>query len=319
MNYKAHILDRRGFLAHATGIGAAVAAGSLLPWSSAQAAGGSILTRPIPSTGEQIPIIGMGSWVTFNVGDDIAVRTARAEVLKTFFAQGGGVVDSSPMYGSAQDVLGWSLKHLQSKGEPTNSLFSATKVWTPVLQDGVAQMAEARRLWGLNRFDLMQVHNLVDWEEHLETLAADKEAGRLRYVGITTSHGRRHGDFAEIMKQHPLDFVQFTYNILDREPEERLLPLAAERGIGVIINRPFRRRGLINQFAGKPFPAWASEFGATNWPQFLLKFVVSHPAVTCAIPATSQVAHMVENMDVGRGPMPDSRMRARMVRYVEDL
>lgn len=319
MTYRTHQFDRRAFLAQATGIGAAVAAGTLFPTTELLAAGGPILTRPIPSTGEQTPIVGMGSWVTFNVGEDIAVRTARAEVLRTFFAHGGAMVDSSPMYGSAQDVIGWCLRHLQSKGVVTERLFSATKVWTPVFEDGESQMADARRRWGLNRFDLMQVHNLVDWEEHLQTLAVDKAAGRVRYVGITTSHGRRHGDFARIMETHPLDFVQFTYNILDREAEARLLPLAAERGIGVIINRPFRRRSLINQFAGKPLPAWAGEFGATSWPQFLLKFVVSHPAVTCAIPATSQVAHMVENMGVGRGPLPDAGMRARMVRYVETL
>lgn len=319
MRYRRHRYSRRSFLAHTTATGAAVAAGMLLPWTGVQAAGGPILTRPIPSSGERIPIIGMGSWVTFNVGEDTAVRTARADVLRTFFAQGGSMVDSSPMYGSAQDVIGWSLRHLESQGAPTNNLFSATKVWTPVFEKGPTQMAEARQLWGVNRFDLMQVHNLVDWEEHLQTLAADKEAGRVRYVGITTSHGRRHGDFAEIMENHPLDFVQFTYNILDREAEARLLPLAAERGIGVIINRPFRRRGLINQFAGKPLPEWAGEIGATSWPQFLLKFVVSHPAVTCAIPATSQVPHMVENMGVGRGPMPDAGMRARMARYVEAL
>ena len=275
--------------------------------------------RAIPATGELIPVIGMGTWITFNVGEDIAIRTARAEVLKTFFAAGGGMVDSSPMYGAAQDVIGWCLDHLRAQGVTTDGLFSATKVWTPVFGEGPAQMAEARRLWRVNRFDLMQVHNLVDWETHLETLRADKAAGRVRYVGITTSHGSRHREFAEIMEREPLDFVQFTYNVLDREAEERLLPLAAERGIGVIINRPFRRKALINQFAGKPLPDWAGEIGVRSWPQFLLKFVVSHPAVTCAIPATSQVAHMAENMSVGRGPMPDAAMRARMVRHVEAL
>lgn len=286
---------------------------------TATAATGPMALRTIPATGEKIPVVGMGTWITFNVGEDTRTRAARAEVLKTFFELGGGMVDSSPMYGSAEDVVGWSLKRLQQDGTNTSGLFSATKVWTPIFEEGETQMAESRSLWGLNRFDLMQVHNLVDWEEHLETLAADKAAGRVRYVGITTSHGRRHRDFAEIMESRPLDFVQFTYNILDREAENRLLPLAAERGIGVIINRPFRRKALINQFAGKPLPDWAPEIGCTSWPQFLLKFVVSHPAVTCAIPATSQVAHMVENMGVGRGPMPDAATRARMVSYVESL
>lgn len=309
--------NRRTFLG--TAAGAALALGAGLRPQESLAASDPMLMRAIPATGEQIPVIGMGSWVTFNVGEDSRIRSARAEVLKTFFDQGGAMVDSSPMYGSAEDVLGWSLKQLQKDGANTDGLFSATKVWTPVFEDGITQMAESRALWGLDRFDLMQVHNLVDWEEHLETLAADKAAGRVRYVGITTSHGRRHGDFAEIMESRPLDFVQFTYNILDREPEDRLLPLAADRGIGVIINRPFRRRSLIKQFAGKPLPEWAPEIGCTSWPQFLLKFVVSHPAVTCAIPATSQVAHMVENMGVGRGLMPDAALRTRMVSYVESL
>lgn len=312
-------LDRRRFLATASGFGAAAALGLVLPPGLAKGACSPIHMRAIPATGERIPVLGMGTWITFNVGQDDALRTARAEVLKTFFEMGGGMVDSSPMYGTAQDVIGWCLEHLHSEGVSTEGLFSATKVWTPALADGPGQMAEARRLWRVARFDLMQVHNLVDWEAHLETLQADKVAARIRYTGITTSHGRRHGEFAAIMERHPLDFVQFTYNVLDREAEKRLLPLAAERGIGVIVNRPFRRKALIDQFAGKPLPDWAGEIGVTSWPQFLLKFVISHPAVTCAIPATSRVAHMAENMNAGRGPMPDSAMRARMVRYVEDL
>jgi diketogulonate reductase-like aldo/keto reductase len=310
-------LTRRRFLGTAGATTLALGVG--IQPRIAFSANGPMHLRQIPSTGEKIPLIGMGTWVTFNVGEDARTRAARAEVLKTFFDLGGGMVDSSPMYGSAEDVIGWSLKHLEANGANTDGLFSATKVWTPVFEDGETQMAESRALWGLNRFDLMQVHNLVDWEEHLETLAADKQAGRLRYVGITTSHGRRHREFAEIMESRPLNFVQFTYNILDREAEDRLLPLAAERGIGVIVNRPFRRKSLINQFAGKSLPDWAPEIGCTSWPQFLLKFVVSHPAVTCAIPATSQVAHMVENIGVGHGPMPDAAMRTRMVSYVESL
>lgn len=309
--------NRRAFLGSAGAAALAVGTGLLL--QPAAKASGPMGLRAIPGTGEKIPVIGMGTWVTFNVGEDLQTRLARAEVLKTFFDLGGGMVDSSPMYGSAEDVVGWSLNHLRGEGVNTDGLFSATKVWTPVFEDGESQMAASQSLWGENRFDLMQVHNLVDWEEHLETLAADKAAGRVRYVGITTSHGRRHREFLEIMENRPLDFVQFTYNILDREAEDRLLPLAAERGIGVIINRPFRRKSLINQFAGQPLPDWAPEIGCASWPQFLLKFVVSHPAVTCAIPATSQVAHMIENMGVGRGPMPDVAVRARMVSYVESL
>ena len=261
----------------------------------------------------------MGTWITFNVGDDEVARAQRAAVLRTFFDLGGGMVDSSPMYGSSEEVIGWCLAELAMAGVETQGLFSATKVWTPVFENGEAQMSESRALWNVARFDLMQIHNLVDWEEHLETLVADKQAGRIRYLGITTSHGRRHADFLRIMERHPLDFVQFTYNILDREAENRLLPLAAERGIAVIANRPFRRKALIRRFSGAPLPVWAGEIGVASWPQFLLKFVVSHPAVTCVIPATSQVAHMVENMGAGRGPMPDATMRARMIRHVESL
>ena len=265
-------------------------------------------TKPIPATGEPVPVIGMGTWITFNVGDDPAAIASRAEVLRAFFAAGGGMVDSSPMYGSAEAVLGTTLAAL---GHPPG-LFSATKVWTGSGADGPAEMAESARLWGLDRFDLMQVHNLLAWEEHLETLKAMKAEGRVRYIGVTTSHGRRHRELARVMEQEPIDFVQLTYNIVDREAEARLLPLAAERGIAVIANRPFRRGDLIERSRGRPLPGWAGEIACTGWPQALLKFIVSHPAVTCAIPATSQVPHMVENMGAGLGPLPDAALRGRM-------
>lgn len=265
-------------------------------------------TKPIPATGEAVPVIGMGTWITFNVGDDPAAIASRAEVLRAFFRAGGGMVDSSPMYGSAEAVLGATLAAL---GHPPG-LFSATKVWTGSGADGPAEMAESARLWGLDRFDLMQVHNLLAWEEHLETLKAMKAEGRVRYIGVTTSHGRRHRELARVMEQEPIDFVQLTYNIVDREAETRLLPLAAERGIAVIANRPFRRGELIERSRGRPLPGWAGEIACTGWPQALLKFIVSHPAITCAIPATSQVPHMVENMGAGRGPLPDAALRGRM-------
>jgi diketogulonate reductase-like aldo/keto reductase len=196
-------------------------------------------------------------------------------------------------------------------------LFSATKVWTR--RDGPEQMAESRALWGLKRFDLMQVHNLLNWEEHLKTLRGDKEEKRVRYIGITTSHGRRHDDMARIMRTEPIDFVQLTYNIVDRDVENRLLPLAAERGIAVIANRPFQQKALFHRFAHHPLPPWANEIDCENWAQFFLKFIVSHPAITCAIPATSQVAHMRENMGALYGQMPDAATRERMRRYVESL
>ncbi len=278
-------------------------------------AGAGPLTRAIPSSGEVLPVIGMGSWITFDVGGDQAARAQRAEVLRAFFGAGGAMIDSSPMYGTSEEVIGDALARLDDKA----ALFSATKVWTPSARRGPEQMEESRRLWDVERFDLLQVHNLVEWEGHLETLKAWKTAGRVRYLGITTSHGRRHAALERLMKTEPLDFVQFTYNLVDREAERRLLPLAAERGLAVIVNRPFRRGALFDAFARKPLPAWASEFDCGNWAQFFLKFVVSHPAVTCAIPATSRVDHMRENMGAAYGRLPDPELRQRMLRYVEDL
>ena len=305
--------DRRRVLA---GLGA-LGAGAGLGLGAGDAAGapGSILTRAIPASGERVPAIGMGTWITFNVGASERLRAQRRAVLETFFARGGGMIDSSPMYGSAEAVLGHGLARLEN----AQGLFSATKVWTLGQDRGIAQMEASLKLWGLERFDLMQVHNLLDWQAHLETLTAWKAAGRVRYVGITTSHGRRHGDLADLMASRPLDMVQFTYNVLDREAERRLLPLAEDKGLAVIVNRPFRRGALFEHVAGHALPAWAREFGCANWAQFFLKFIVSHPAVTCAIPATSRVDHMIENMGALSGPLPDARTRARMIAHVEAL
>ena len=225
------------------------------------------------------------------------------------------MIDSSPMYCSSEAVIGYCLARIEN----TRSLFSATKVWTPLKWFGPGQMAESRELWGVERFDLMQIHNMLSWEGHLETLLEDKESGRIRYVGITTSHGRRHDAFEKAMAAQPLDFVQFTYNVLDREAEARLLPLAAERGQAILINRPFRQKQLFRMLGHHPLPEWAGEIGCANWAQFFLKFIVSHPAVTCAIPATSRVDHMAENMGALYGPLPDQAMRERMVRYLESL
>lgn len=303
-------LDRRHFLTAVTALG--LAAG-LAP--QALAAPAPLIRRAIAGTNETLPVIGMGSWITFNVGDDPALRHQRVEVLRTFFAMGGAVIDSSPMYGSSEEVIGHCLAQLDND----DALFAATKVWTPFQWLGKKQMAESEQLWGTKRFDLMQIHNLLDWEAHLETLTAWKAERRVRYIGITTSHGSRHDEMEAIMREQPIDFVQFTYNILDREAEARLLPLAAERGLGVLINRPFRRGDLIDRLGQHPLPDWAGAFDASNWAQFLLKFIVSHPAVTCAIPATSRVDHMKENMGACRGRLPDPAMRRRMIDYVESL
>ena len=290
---------------------------ALLPSSALAASDKTLITKPIPSTGEQLPVIGMGTWITFNVGSNTEARNARTEVLKTFFDLGGSMVDSSPMYGSAEEVMGYALKRLKSQGVATEkSLFSTTKVWTRA--DGEAQIADSYRLWGVDEFDLYQIHNLLNWQDHLARLQQLKQAGKIRYIGITTSHGRRHEDLEQIMKTQPIDFIQLTYNLRHREVEKRLLPLAQEKGIAVIVNRPLDGGRLFDQFAHKPLPAWAGEIGCANWAQFFLKFVVSHPAVTCAIPATSQIAHMKENMGAARGQLPDPAVRAKMLKFIQN-
>ena len=273
------------------------------------------LTKSIPSSGEKLPIVGLGSWITFNVGDDPELRDECAAVMRAFFAAGGRLIDSSPMYGSSQAVIGYGLRKL---GNPPN-LFAADKVWTSSGRGGPDQIEESRGHWGVPRFDLLQVHNILSWEDHLPTLFAMKAAGRLRYVGITTSEGRRHEEIERIMASQAIDFVQVTYNLLDREVEDRILPLARERRIAVIVNRPFREGALIRSLSRHRLPPWAGELRAESWAQFILKFIVSHPAVTCAIPATSQVAHVQENMRAAAEPLPDQAMRRRMAQYVEAL
>ncbi len=273
------------------------------------------LTKTIPSTGEAIPAIGMGSWLTFNVGANERLRAQRTEVLRTFFSMGGAVIDSSPMYGSSQAVIGDALSRL---GRP-NALFAADKVWVSGGENGPAQIAQTTSRWGVDRFDLLQVHNLVSWRTHLETLFAMKEEGRLRYVGVTSYSGLRYGEIERIMRDHPLDFIQVTYNLADREAEQRLLPLAQEKGIAVIANRPFREGALIDAVMRRPLPDMAAEIDANNWAQFLLKFIISHPALTTAIPATRRVDHMTENMGALTGPMPDAAFRQRMVGVLEGL
>lgn len=303
-------LDRRALVRLLSAVGAAAA----LP-RAGHAQQGGVLTRPVPSSGEALPLVGLGSWITFNVGDDQVARDACAQVMGAFFAAGGRMIDSSPMYGSSQSVIGYGLAKL---GRPAG-LFAADKVWISSASRGPAQIEASRQAWGVPRFDLLQVHNLLSWDAHLRTLLAMKAEGQLRYVGITTSEGRRHGEFEQIMRAQPLDFVQVTYNILDREAEARILPLARDRGMAVIVNRPFRRGDLIRKFARYPLPGWAADIGCASWAQVLLKFIISHPAVTCAIPATTRVDHVRENLAASAGQLPDAAMRARMIAHVERL
>ncbi|WP_369807118.1 aldo/keto reductase [Ancylobacter radicis] len=273
------------------------------------------LTRAIPSSGEMIPAVGLGTWITFNIGDDPQLQAECTAVTAAFFAAGGRMIDSSPMYGSSQAVVGRGLAEL---GRP-DSLFSAEKVWTSSTANGPAQIEQTRRLWGVERFDLLQVHNLLSWEAHLDTLLAMKAAGRLRYAGITTSEGRRHDLVETIMRRHPIDFVQLSYNPVDREAEQRLLPLAAERGIAVIVNRPFRQGALTRRLDREPLPGWAGEMGATSWAQMILKFILSHPAVTVAIPATTRIDHVRENLAAAGGPLPDPALRERIAAHIGGL
>jgi len=299
-------LSRRRFLG---GLGLAAAA-TLVP-RPARAAATKPVSKPIPSTGELVPVIGLGTSRTFDAAPG-AARSALAPVLQAFFDHGGTLVDSSPMYGSAEEVVGELLRTTRH-----GPVFAATKVWIDGKRAGVEQMERSRRLWGVPRFDLMQIHNLRDWRVHLETLKEWKAAGRIRYVGITTSHGRKHDELEEALARASFDFVQLSYNLEDREAERRLLPLAADRGVAVLVNRPFQLGGLFDKVRGKALPPWAEELGIASWAQFFLKFAVSHPSVTCAIPATSKVKHLEDNMGAGRGPLPDAGTRERMVRLVE--
>ncbi|HEY7613992.1 MAG TPA: aldo/keto reductase [Gemmatimonadales bacterium] len=273
------------------------------------------LARAIPSTGEKLPVVGLGTWITFNVGDDPVLRDESAAVMRAFFEAGGRVIDSSPMYGSSQEVVGYGLAKLGRKAD----VFAADKVWIGSGDDGPAQIEESRGHWGVRRFDLLQVHNLLAWEEHLPRLLDMKAGGKVRYVGITTSEGRRHEEIEQVLATRPVDFVQVSYNVLDREVERRILPLAREQGIAVLINRPFRQGALTRDVERHPLPAFAAEIGASTWAQLLLKFIISHPAVTCVIPATTSPEHARENVAAATGELPDEAMRRRIVEHVERL
>lgn len=300
------LIRRRRFL---QGVGAAALALLLPPPVAATRAPH---LRTIPSSGERIPAIGMGSWISFDIGDDHRELAGRTEVLRHFLNGGGRLIDSSPMYGSSEENIGRCLRRLEHPDRP----FAATKVWTLGQWLGKRQMEASRELWGVERFELMQIHNLLDWEAHMETLKAWKAEGRIRYLGVTTSHGRRHAELERIMASEPLDFVQLTYNAVDREAEARLLPLAAERGIAVIANRPFQGGGMLERLAGEPLPGWAAEIGCSAWSQLALKFILGHPAITCAIPATTRADHMIENMQALYGPLPEPAMREELTRRV---
>lgn len=269
-------------------------------------------TRRIPSTGEELPVIGLGTWQTFDVGANAADRAPLEEVLQTFAALGGKVIDSSPMYGQSEAVAGDLAKKLKVQ----DKLFIATKVWTSGKAAGVRQMEDSMRKLQTKRIDLMQVHNLIDVETHLATLREWKKTGKIRYVGVTHYTASAQDAVARIVSSQPLDFIQINYSVAEREAEKRLLPLARDKGVGVIVNRPLAGGDLLRGLLAKKLPDFAAEIGCETWAQLLLKFVISHPAITCAIPATSKVKHLRDNMGAAFGPLPDEKMRAKIAEAV---
>ena len=262
----------------------------------------SINTRPIPSTGEALPVIGCGTYIGFDAAPGSSDYAQLPGVLETLFAAGGSVLDSSPMYGRAETTTGELLAAAGSRPKA----FIATKVWTSGREAGMAQMEQSFARLATSRIDLLQVHNLVDWRTQLATLRLWKEAGRVRYIGITHYTESAYAEVQAVLRVEKLDFLQINYALDDRAAAERVLPLAQERGVAVLVNRPFGGGGLLRRLAGKPLPGWAAEIGCSSWAQVLLKFVLSHPAVTCAIPGTSRPGHMRDNLAAGRGMVPDA-------------
>lgn len=285
-----------------------LAAASVMPLGAVSSAT-PILTRAIPASGETLPVIGLGTWQTFDVGADAAARAPLADVLREFVALGGRMIDSSPMYGRSEEVAG----DLIAQQAARDKLFVATKVWISGKTAGITQMQDSMAKLRARPIDLMQVHNLLDVETHLQTLTEWKRAGRIRYVGVTHYTPSAYAEVAKVITMHKPDFLQINYSVGEREAEQRLLPLARERGLAVIINRPFAGGELLRRLRGTPLPAWVSEIGCVSWAQVLLKFVLAHPAVTCAIPATSKVEHLRDNMVAGVGVLPDAKMRLRIV------
>ncbi len=296
-------------------------------------------TRPIPATGEPLPVIGCGTYKGFDVAPGSATYAQLPGVLDALFTAGGSVLDSSPMYGRAEATVGELLAHPESTAIPSLRFapaspirgrsilgrpcgaepraFLATKVWTRGRDAGIDQMQRSMTLMKADRLDLMQIHNLVDWKLHLRTLRDWKEVGRIRYLGVTHYTSSAYADLEAVLRAEPLDFVQINYSIADRAAEKRLLPLAAERGIAVLANLPLGSGSVLRSVQGLPLPGWAAGLACTSWSQLFLKFVISHPAVTCAIPGTGQAAHMADNAQAGTGPMPDEAQRRRIAQWWE--
>jgi aryl-alcohol dehydrogenase-like predicted oxidoreductase len=304
-------LSRRELLSLLIGAGIGMTTGRL----TAGPASDDLILRAIPRSGEHLPAVGLGSSDTFEVGTSAGERAPVSAVLENYVRLGGRVVDTSPMYGTAETVIGDVARQLGID----EKLWLATKVWMRGREAGIEQMEQSFRRLRTDRIDLMQVHNLVDTQIHLRTLRDWREQGRIRYIGVTHYQVDAYDELARLLRGETLDFVQFNYSIATREAERMLLPLAAERGTAVLINRAYEDGRLFKRVRGKPLPDWATEFDCVSWGQFFLKYVISHDAVTCVIPATSKVKHLVDNMGGGRGRLPDAAMRARMVAYFESL
>ncbi len=305
-------LSRRGLLKSICG---SVAAMNLSP-RSLLASNHKMLTHRIPSSGEPLAIVGMGTFRTFDAGNDKALHTQLTKVLQTFFDYGGELIDTSPHYDTSEETTGNLLKNINNK----NDLFTATKIRTDEgRQAGINQMHGSMARLDVPVIDLLQIHNLVDWETHIKTLRVAKQSGKIRYLGITTSQGRDHQEFVDVMRKEDLDFVQFSYNIIHRHAEKEIFPIAADKGIATLINMPFQRGELFKRTASQPLPDWASEIDCSSWAQIFLKYAVSHPAATCVIPATSSIKHMQDNMKAGYGRLPDAELRKRMEKDFESL
>lgn len=287
---------------------------ALVAFTSLAAQRGALPHRSLGRRGDSVPIIGLGTWLTFDVGDDPGEVAQRRDVLRHFFAAGGGMIDSSPMYGRAERLLGELLPTLPHAGR----LVAGSKVWTPLDVLGQGQLEHSLGLWGLPRFDVLLVHNLLNWRGHLKTLRRWQEEGRVRHIGVSTSHGNKHDEVERVLLKEPLDVLQITYNFADTRAEY-LMNMAAERGLSVVINRPFDGGRLFDLVGGHTLPPWAVELGCANWAEYFLKWVVSHSAVTCAIPATRQSKHLDENMRAGLGRLPDAAARRHMLAYMAGL
>lgn len=313
MNGPDRATSRRTVLRLVAGIGALAAMSAAGPGGAAAAP--PIARRPIPRSGEALPVVGVGTWQTFDVGEAPAERAPLGEVLAALVAQGGRLVDSSPMYGRSEAVVGELAVALGLQ----EALFYATKVWTSGRAEGMRQMEASFRRMRVARMDLMQIHNLVDWPTHTVTLKAWKAEGKVRYVGITHYHEGAYGELERLLRTGDYDFVQLNYSLGERAADARLLPLARETGAAVIVNRPFVEGALFRRARGKPLPAWAAEIDCASWAQVFLKWILGHPAVTCVIPGTANPRHLVDNMGAGRGRLPDAALRARILADFERL